>query len=357
MRILLGNRFGKIIEEVQPDVGSVSWILDGIGQVVLTFAKSDSKATASNLQVGNRVYIEMDHGLPAWGGTIEVPRKWTAGTVSVSCYGIEYQLSSRVTRKNDIFNDRLAGSIFSDLLLHEEQKDPLGIVLGKVWMGGRLHRLSYHYKPVWQVLTDGLRKYEQCDFRFTPLLDGNTIQFRADLGQILGEDRTTAVALVEGSGAGCNVSGDLTLEEQGAVINVQYTAGSGSSWGDDRTVVVAKDSNSAARHGLREKQATYSGIADVATLQMLAERALSQNSEPRRIFSLPVLDAEPGRFSAYGLGDVVRAVLSTYGFGGYDGKLRVLAREFDPSSGGCKLVVEEQNEIVPWIYTDETGGA
>lgn len=357
MRTLIGDRFGEIIDEVQPDVGPVSWILDGIGRVPLTFAKSDAKATASNLQVGNRVYLEMDHGLPAWGGTIEPPRKWTAGTVNVTCCGIEYQLSSRATRKNDIFNDRLAGSIFSDLLLHEEQKDPLGIVMGKVWMGGRLHRLSYHYKPVWQVLTDGLRKYEQCDFRFTPFLDGNHIRFRADFDQIIGEDRSNSVMLAAGGKAGCNVSGDLTLEEQGAVINVQYVAGSGSSWGDDRTVVVAKDSNSVALHGLREKQTTWSGISDVATLQMLATRALSQNSEPRKIFSLPVLDSEPGRFSAYGLGDVVRAVLPTYGFGGYDGKLRVLAREYDPSSGDCKLVVEEQNVITPWLYLDETGGA
>jgi hypothetical protein len=349
MHVWVGDRFGNVIAELQPDVGAVSWILNGIGRTTLTLTKSDPKTTAENLQIGNRVYIDFDNGLPPWGGVVDLPQRWEAGKISVACYGIEQLLKTRVTRKNNAFYDRPAGEIFSDLLWQTEQKDSLGITIGSVWNGGRSHWPRYHYKSLWNVLTDSLRKIEQCDFRFIPILDAGVISFRAEFYQVAGADKTSSVALVEGG----NVASGLTLEEQGTVVNNIYAVGSGSTWGTERLAIAARESDSVARYGLREIGVVYSSVSEQATLEMHARNALAQQSEPRRIFGLPVTNDEPGTFAAYDLGDSLRCVLQTYGFGGYDGTLRVIAREFDPGAGTCKLAVEEQNEADVWIYQDE----
>ena len=353
MHVLVGDRFGTVIAEMQGDVGAVSWILNGIGRTSLVTIKSNSKTTEENLRIGNRIYIEFDDsvGLPPWGGVIDLPRRWEAGKVVVSCYGIEQLLKTRVTRKNDAFYDRPAGTIFSDLLWRTEQKDPLGIVIGNVWIGGRQHWPRYHYKPLWSVLTDSLRKMEQCDFRFIPYLESGRILFRAEFYQVAGADKTSSVALVEGR----NVATGLTLEEQGIIVNVCNAVGAGSTWGAERLVIVARDSGSFAHYGLREDGVVYSSVSEPGTLEMHARNELLQQSEPRRIFSLPVTNEDPGKFADYDLGDSVRCILQTFGFGGYDGTLRVLAREFDPGTGGCKLAVEEQNDADVWIYQDEPG--
>jgi len=117
MRALIGNRFGKILTEVIADVGAVSWILDGIGRTRVTLPVTGPKATETNLQIGNRVYLEMDHGLPAWGGVLDMPRVWSQKTVGTACYGIEQLFQTRCTEKNDAFYDRPAGVIFRELLL------------------------------------------------------------------------------------------------------------------------------------------------------------------------------------------------------------------------------------------------
>jgi hypothetical protein len=351
MRVLIGNRFGSIIEEITPGIGPISWILNGVGSVQLSFAKSDAKTTVRNLRLGNRVYIELDNGLPAWGGTMELPRHWDKGTVSVTCYEIGYLLKYRPTRKYDAFYDLPVGAIFSELLQREEEKDPMGITLGTVWLGGRPQWPLYHYKSLWDIFTDSLRKNELCDFRFIPYLDSG-IKFRAELYQVAGSDKTSSVALVEGS----NIGEDLALEEQGAVVNIQIAIGSGSTWGDERKVMVARDSDSAALYGLRGLPIVYSGLNEPASLEMQARNALADSSQPRRIFTLPVTNNEPGTFGTYDLGDIVKAVLPTFGFGGYDGTLRILAREFNPQDGNCRLVVDENNQPTTWVYQDETGG-
>ena len=80
---------------------------------------------------------------------------------------------------------------------------------------------------------------------------------------------------------------------------------------------------------------------------------LATNSEPRRLFSLEVVDEVPALFSDYDLGDTVRCMLPSFGFGGYDGTVRILAREFNPASGTCKLVVEEPRAASVWIYQED----
>lgn len=349
MRVLIGDRFGRVIAEVTANVGAVSWVLNGIGRTTLQLATSDPKATVDTLQIGNRVFIEMDAGLPAWGGVIDMPRVWERGTVTVTCFDIAHLLDYRVTGKNDAFYEKPVGTIFRELLDREEQQDPLGIVAGSIWMGGHPHWPRYHYKSLWYVLDYSIRRMERCDFRFVPYLDAGYIRFRADLFQRVGTDKSQSLALVEGR----NTAAALRLEEQGAVVNQHLAVGEGSTWGSERLVVAARDTDSIAVYGLRETGKVYSGVSMPATLEMHARSVIDTNSNPRRIFSFEVTNATPATFADYDLGDTVRCMLPSFGFGGFDGTVRVLGREFDPATGVCKLVVEEPHAVTPWIYSED----
>jgi len=349
MRVLIGDRFGKIINEVIADIGPVSWVLDGIGKTALTMATSDGKATANNLQIGNRVYAEMDKGLPPWGGVIDLPRVWSGGTITVTCYTVEHLLDYRVTEKNASFYGLPLGAILTRLLAREEEQDPLGIVPGSIWMGGHPHWPRYHYKSLWYVLDYSLSRMERCDFLFTPYIDNGYIKFRADFFQEAGADKSSSVALIEGR----NTAAGLRLEEQGAVVNTHTAVSEGSTWGPERITVTARDSDSVATYGLRETGKVYAGVSMPATLEMHGRSVVNTNSNPRRIFSLEVTNNTPGTFADYGLGDTVACVLPSFGFGGFDGKVRILGREYNPATGVCKLVVEEPHAIEPWIYTED----
>ena len=346
MRVQIGDRFGKIIAEPLPDVAPLSWILNGIGRTTLTLARADAQATAENLQVGNRVYIEFENGLPPWGGVLDLPRRWGAGSVSVSCYDITQLLKYRCTEKNDSFYGRPVGAIFQELLQREEDQDPLGIVPGAIWLGGHPHWPRYHYKSLWYVLDYSLRKMERCDFRFTPYLDAGHIKFRADLFQTAGADKTAQATLAEG----VNVATPLAMVEQGAVINAYFAVAEGATWGTDRLVVAARATESIAKYGLREAGQVQPGVSVQSTLEMHARNALDLGHEPHKIFPLEVTDNEPGRFAAYDLGDTVGCVLPSCDFGGYDGAVRILAREYNPATGDCQVVVEDARTVEPWLY-------
>lgn len=349
MRVLIGDKFGRVLTELTGDVGPVAWVLNGIGRTSVGLGLRDPKAREDYLQIGNRVYLEMDAGLPPWGGVLDLPRQWGGGVVTVSGYGIERLLEFRRTGKNDSFYERSTGEIFRELLRRAEAREPLGIRFGEIWQGGRPHYPRYHYKSLWYVLSYSLPRMERCDFRFVPRLDGDYIRFEARFYQIAGRDLTANVAIVEGR----NTAEGLTLTEQGQIINDHAAVAEGQTWGPERTVVLGQDAASRARYGLRETGKVYPGVSVPATLQMHTENVLSENSEPRRIFSLEVTDHAPGRFADYDLGDRIRCVLPSYGFGGYDGTVRVIGREYDPATGRCTLVVEEPNEPVYWIYQDD----
>ncbi|MBN1250098.1 MAG: hypothetical protein JXC32_20705 [Anaerolineae bacterium] len=349
VRTLIGDRFGQILTEVQARVESTTWILNGIGRTAISLALSDAKATEENLRIGNRLYLAFDNGLPDWGGVLDMPRNWSHGMVAMTAYELPWLLQWRCTRKNDAFYERPAGLIFRELLRREEEQDPLGITFGSIWMGGHPHWPRYHYKSLWYVLDYSLRRMERCDFRFIPYIDNGRILFRASLYQEAGDDKSASVALVEGR----NIAAGFRLAEKGQIINSYYAVGEGSTWGTERVVVAARDNESIATYGLREVGKIHSGVSEQSTLEMHARNALDTNSQPRKIFTLPVTDHEPGLFAAYDLGDTVNAIIPSYGFSGFDGTLRVIAREFNPATGACDLVVEEPHSVEPWVYQDE----
>ncbi|MFA5526937.1 MAG: hypothetical protein WC992_08940, partial [Acholeplasmataceae bacterium] len=90
---------------------------------------------------------------------------------------------------------------------------------------------------------------------------------------------------------------------------------------------------------------------------MYVRNKLRLDSEPRRIFTLPVTNNEPGPFSSYDLGDEITCELNSFGCDGYHNSVRVVGREFFPQTGECLLAVEEFRDPEFWIYEEELEGS
>ncbi|HIP95654.1 MAG TPA: hypothetical protein EYH32_00380 [Anaerolineae bacterium] len=348
VRLLVGDRTGMVLGEIVTEIGPVSWRLNGIGVAEFAVARSAPAFREDWLRFGNRVLIEFDNGLPAWGGIIDFPREWNARGVKIKARGLGSLLKYRITAKTKYFNAVPVGRIFHDVLDDADKRQALGLVWdGPIWMGGGAHYPRYHFKSVWWVLTESIRKMENCDFRFVPLLRDGKIVFRPELHEVLGEDKRHKVALWEGD----NVT-DVVMSEQGPVINYVVVPGSGTGWGDDRQVAYAKEEESKQLYGLREDCVLRAGVTQVTTLHRHAEWYIREMAYPHTRMTLHVTNTTPARFSDYDVGDIVRVVLPSYGFCGYDRACRVLAREFDPVTGRCAVVLEERFAPTPALLDD-----
>lgn len=350
-QVLIGDRFGKVLAEVTPEISEVAWRLNEIGRAQLVFSKKDPKVTELLLRHGNRVLIQFssDIGLPSWGGIIDPPRVWGPSTVGVSCYGIEYMLQFRQTGKTRAFDSVPVGRIFNSLLVETQYDYPMGITFGRIWTGGRMHYPRYHFKPLWDVISNSLIPMENCDIRFVPYYESGLIRFQAELYERLGEDKSEKRQLKEGK----NVS-VASLTEQGPIINSFASIGAGSAWGEERATSISADRASDQLYGLRQGSEVYSGVTQQTTLDRYSNTVVERGSSPHTRPSLTVINSAPALYSTYDVGDYIRCVLPTYGFGGYNAVVRVLAREYDVQNKSCKLVTEER--FTPTVIFGGPGG-
>jgi len=349
MKVIVGDKFGQVLGEITPYLDTISTILNGIGRTKLTISKNSSDFVPSLLTVGNTIYIEFDNGLPAWGGILDLPYLWSTGDVNINCYEIPYRFKTRTTDKQASFYGLNAGTIFRLVLTREENQSPMGLIMGSIWEGGDPHYPVFHHTSLWDVLDYSLRQMERCDFGFVPYIEDGFIKFKANFYQIAGEDKTDKAALAEGR----NIGSVTDTEERGEIINVHYAIGAGADWSQDRIVIVTEDLKSIAMYGRRETSMIYSDTSMASTLTMQGRNVIRLNSQPRVIFRAPVTNNEPGTFSSYDLGDTLACQLPSYGFDGFYDSVRVMAREYNPNTGQCELVLEVQNEPEYWIYQED----
>ena len=334
MRILAGDRNGRIRGELVADVAGVAWKLNAYGQARFTLATADATAQEDLLQFGNRIVIQFENGLPDWGGVIDTPRKWKSGTIEVVAYSAEYLLGWRVTSRGRYFQSRPAGAIFKALLTEAR---PIGISLGNVWMGGTLHSPEYHYRELYDIVKNSLTdRIESADWDVRPTIVNGQILFSANYYEQKGTDHGRRVRLLEGVNA---VQSDLA--EQGTIANEVFLAGAGSGWSDNnRIYATASDADSQGLYGLRQAGEIRVDIKEQDTLDANAALALATSKGPRTVVSVDAMDLPPGRFRQYDVGDVVWLELYENGFDGYEAPVRVLAREYLPESNTCSLVIE-----------------
>lgn len=335
-RLQVGDRFGRIVDELQGKIDHVSWRINKVGQVKFRIPVNDPKATETNLNPGNRIFMDFENGLPDWGGVIDLPRTWERGILQVAAYSGEHLFKYRTTDKGRYFDDQTPGQIFESLILEMNQVETTGITIGTIFKGGSGHSPDYHFKSLLDIfqksLTDRLSTYE---FDVVPYIDGGIIKFNANFYDTRGGDRTNH-ALVEG-----NNLAPIKIKEQGPIINSWDMAGEGTDWGSGRLTSNAADIDSQSDFGLREDSRIYGDVSQQLTLDSHSETALVNTKDPKNLFLLQAVDEQPARFADYEHGDKISLEIHSMGFGGIQTVVRITSREFLPQVGLCNLVVEE----------------
>lgn len=336
-RVIVATRSGNKLAEIDADVLNVSWRLNEIGKCEFTVAANNPKATAANLRFNNRVILQFDNGLPDWGGIIVPPRKWDGYDITVTALSAEAILKTRTTDRGRYFTSQTVGAIYQALIEEANAVSDTGIAIGSIFAGGDTHSPDYHFKSLFSIIQDSLSKrLSTMDFSITPTVTSTTVSFLANWHLTRGTTKTNVVLL-----QGNNVQ-PLSLAEQGTIVNYWHTAGSGASWGADRLTADAFDSASIALYGLQEGSAIYGDVSEEGTLQTNANNLLSESAYPYNLFTVQAINAAPGYFADYDVGDIITLQAHNIGFGGTDTTVRVIAREFFPKDEICNLVVQEQ---------------
>lgn len=351
MRILLGDQTGRVQAEVERGrLSNVTWRLNKAGSATLTVARSSNAFRRELLEPGARIYVEFDNGLPSWGGILDLPRTWRPLELETRAYTLERLLAFQITPKTRAFYGDVVGSIFATLLSEADQRAAIGVSFGQVWMGGAAHWPRYHFRDMVWAINQSIRQMEMCDYRIVPYLNDGRIMFRCELHEQLGDDLRTQIALIEGG----NVAEDATLSEQGDIVNRVAALGAGATWGE-REVIFGVEDASRRRYGLREKPLQPAGVNQTATLTRYADNAIRESAYPHHLATMRVADKRPARYTDYDVGDIVRVMLPSYGFSGYDAPMRVISRGYDPQTGVCEVVCDERFAYLPTFQGEDSG--
>ena len=332
--VLLFDRNGSLIAEVEPDLQFVNWRLNNVGTAKFSMAWSDPKCTKDNLRPGNRVLIRFDNGLPDWGGVIDFPRQREKGKITVTAYTAERLLDWRVTAKARYYDQAQPGYIFRTRIEEENAEYPTGVEIGNIYLGGTPRTLEDHYHDLLRRMRD-LARLTGNDFAVLPEYSGGRVSFRAHWYERRGRDLRDSVWLLDGA----NVV-SVSLDEQGPLANRVIVIGDGTTWGDDRPDAVKENNDSRGEYGYRE-YAEVQTVVDSATLEANAAALLEQMAWPRNRVTITVANRPPARFADYDIGDIVKAVLFVDSDEWYfEAPVRIIAREWYPD-GICRLEVEE----------------
>lgn len=337
IRFLIADISGRVLTEINPAVQRVSWRHNGMGSVAFTMARTDPKLRPEYFNEGNRVMLLFDNGLPDWGGVLTGARDWADSSVSFEAFSAEWVLAQRRTARARYFVDSQVGAILTALLTEAGTFYPTGLRLGSIWQGGQAHGPEYHFKSLYDVVTESLiGNLSAGAFDVTPALENGQIVFYVNLYERKGDDKP-GIALVEGQ----NVSA-VRYREIDEAVNVWHMAGEGDGWSAAaRVYATVVDGSSVAKHGMREGFEMRSGVVVQSTIDTTAANRLQETAWPTRVLGLSVVNAPPGRFRDYGIGDAVACRLPSYGFEGVSALFEVRAREFFPLDGAADLVLLE----------------
>ena len=82
-QLLVADTAGSVLTELKPRLEKVSWVMNEVGKLTFVLAKTDPKLQERYLRFGNRVLLQLDNGLPPWGGVITGGREWSESEVAV----------------------------------------------------------------------------------------------------------------------------------------------------------------------------------------------------------------------------------------------------------------------------------
>lgn len=341
-RILVGDRFGRLVGEMRPSMFvSASWRI-GIGQATFALAHGSAELSRDLIGFGNRVYVEFTNGLPPWGGVIDPPRRWQRDGVQVTAYTGEHLFTWRVTGKEMRIEALSPGDIVKRLISEANRVDDLGLRAGRIWTSGPAQTENYHIRSLWDIIDRDIINANVAEVLSSPRIQDGAIVFDIHVYSTAGQPRDAALVL------GKNVDDDISLLEQGEIVNDWYVAGSdtsvllsGDGWGDTRLLSNPVGRESAGLYRLRQGGAVMPQVEQQSGLDEIATRKLAESVNPITLWDLSVGSTAPGTFDQYDVGDLVTLVAPGFGFDKEVHEVRVLSREFTAATGLCRLIVKE----------------
>lgn len=308
-----------------------AWKLNSYGQAQISIPRA--RVAEEGVRPGNRVLVQFDNGLPDWGGVIDLPRPWNGPVLTVTAYSAEWLMNVRRLRAGLTTQGTPGDAIH--FLLNEARRDGwLGFEEGNINRDGVTREWQIAARTLLDAVQDAAIGYG--DFQMIPVLQRGRIQFRLEFRDRRGRDHGRNVALEEG----VNLS-NVTLEEQGPIINHWTVFGQGTGWtADTRIIGTAVDSESVRLYGLRQDDENAPEFDTVEAATTRATTLLAETSGIYRVVSMDALDRPPARFAQYDVGDHLWVELYDQGFEAIVGRRRVIAREYQAATNVCALVTE-----------------
>lgn len=335
VRVIIFNRSGEALVEIEPAIESIAWANNREASASFFLRYNDPKCTENNLRFGNRVLVQFENGLPAWGGVIDPPLSQTPTGVRFTAYTASRLFRYRVTDKNRTYTDS-PGGIFRELIITANNVESTGIILGNIYDGGTISSRNWHHDRIYNQIIR-LADISGEDFSLDPSYPDSVggLSFLANWYVSKGSDKSDQVLLAEG------VNAQISLSRHGDLFNYAFVVGAGMMWGDARLVGEAENASSRSLYGLRQFPTIETNTDGQAALDASAAVLVARHGETLQRLEANTSDSEPGKFANYDIGDTVRVQAFAKGGNewGIDGNYRVIARSWY-SSNQVRAVLE-----------------
>ena len=336
-QILIFDRSGKQLAELDASC-SRSWLFSDIGQAEFAVSLQDTKCKREFLEFGNLIFIEHEK-LPAWGGVIDVPRKWRPGFVEVRAYSAEKILEYSIGPV-DVTLSGSTGNLVEQILKLAPTETFYPILAGVFEDDGKNRQQTLNLTKLLEECQE-LVKRGGGEFCITPTVTNGILQFKLDYFSEIGQD--TGFALAEGHNLKLS---NNAMVEQGTICNDLTGFGEGASW-LSKPIQRVVNVDSVAQYGRRQASKNFSGNVESDTLQGNTEQAVAVEAYPRVMLDLNVLDVgDVWRWMR--LGNRFPLILHTAGFSGsgygFSGLATVSGMEFDEGEQTVRVIFDSQEE-------------
>lgn len=328
VRVIIFNRSGEALVEIEPAIESIAWANNREASASFFLRYNDPKCTEANLRFGNRILVQFENGLPAWGGVIDPPLSQAPTGVRFIAYTASRLFRYRVTDKDRSYTDS-PGGIFRELVNIANSMENTRVIANSIYDGGINTTLNWHYDRIYnQVIR--LADISGEDFSLDPFYPDSVggLSFLANWYASKGSNRSDRVLLAEG------VNAQISLSRYGDLFNYAFVVGAGMTWGDARLVGEAENASSRSLYGLRQFPTVETNTDGQAALDASAAVLVARHGKTLQRVVASVSDDEPGKFDSYDIGDTVRVQAFAKGGNewGIDGNYRVIARSWYSSN-------------------------
>jgi len=337
-RVRIFSRDGKQLTEFNHSVAR-SWAIGAEGVAGCELPTGKAYSAEEFIEYGNWLLVE-NSLLPDWVGVIDVPREWSANTVSIYAYTAEHVLTWNSGLEEEKMSTS-AGGIFERIIEIVNDNEQTIVAPGHIWRGGQ-HREETLNPNTLDV--DLQRIYERSgeEYFFAPEVDAdNQLAVLGNWLNRLGDE--TEYYLTHGSGGNLELL-EQALIEDGPIANDVVAYGEGATWAEKARARV-RNQYSINKYGLRQFILDDKKTTDGETLRSYAEKYVREHSNPVRRLSASALNIG-NTFDYIKLGNVVNLVLKNSGYhGGKTGtetRARIIGMAYDPDQGHkVDLVIEE----------------